>query len=191
MSTAEMDEDLEHAQFWDMYLNTITRLVHWMRVPEQDIPDIVNQVAHKSQKKWHSRRVRTPQGTYAWIQIILRNTVADYYRHRRREQQYRADFNTNEEQETILENIESEGIYFDGAAWLQTQDRANRLWEAVLRLKEPDYSMVVLHYYEDVSQKEIATHLNLPYDTVKKRLQRVLKKLWQILKDDGYERDDF
>lgn len=184
------DNDIEYANFWEHYLHEILQMTYWLRVPEQDVKDVVQVVAQKSKKKWHTRRERTWEATRAWVHRILRNTVADYFRKRIREQAQQMHFATVEEQEALLEGIESPQPYFNPSEWLQHQERANLFWQAILSLKQPDYFLVLHYYYYELNVADIAVAMNLPYETVKKRLQRVIDKLWKILQKAGYKLDD-
>lgn len=50
-------------------------------------------------------------------------------------------------------------------------------------LDETDEKIVLMYYWEGYSLKEIASILHLPYETVKKRHPRALKKMQKILKN--------
>ena len=54
------------------------------------------------------------------------------------------------------------------------------LEEALRKLEPMDREIIREKYYEGLTLKEIAARLNLPYETVKKRSQRSLKKLLKM-----------
>ena len=51
-------------------------------------------------------------------------------------------------------------------------------------LKQPYRTVIVLHYYEDLSILQIAKITNATTVTVKQRLSRARKQLREILKED-------
>ncbi|MGI2329024.1 RNA polymerase sigma factor [Planococcus sp. YIM B11945] len=59
--------------------------------------------------------------------------------------------------------------------------------KAVSKLPDIDRAVVLLFYYHDVSQAEIAVILKIPLGTVKSRLHRALKQLKIELEDDFNE----
>ncbi|WP_340084828.1 RNA polymerase sigma factor [Siminovitchia sp. FSL H7-0308] len=60
--------------------------------------------------------------------------------------------------------------------------------KAVQRLPEEQRAVILLTYYHDLSQKEIATILEVPVGTVKSRIHHAIKKLKEELEVDGDER---
>jgi RNA polymerase sigma-70 factor, ECF subfamily len=66
------------------------------------------------------------------------------------------------------------------AALMQSQDSA-AIFDALMKLPEQQRSVLVLFYYEDLPQKEIAEILGIPIGTVKSRLSNSLKRLRELL----------
>ncbi|MBZ6024972.1 sigma-70 family RNA polymerase sigma factor [Bacillus cereus] len=60
--------------------------------------------------------------------------------------------------------------------------------EAILKVPEEQRAVLILSYYHDMQQKEIAEILNIPIGTVKSRLHNGIKKLKQLLEVDEIER---
>ncbi len=59
-----------------------------------------------------------------------------------------------------------------------TADENNRLlYEAMRRLKSPEYIVIVLHYIQGLSFREVAKVLDKPTGTVKWQTSRALKRL--------------
>lgn len=54
---------------------------------------------------------------------------------------------------------------------------------AIGRLEEELKTVVILHYYEGFQVKEISSIAGIPEGTVKSRLSRARKKLYELLKD--------
>lgn len=60
-----------------------------------------------------------------------------------------------------------------------------RAYEAVMQLPEAMKNVVLLHYYEDLTLKQIAEITDTPLSTVKTRLYSALKKLKLTLKEEA------
>ena len=53
-----------------------------------------------------------------------------------------------------------------------------------MQLPEPMKTVIILHYYEDLTLKQIAEITDTPLSTVKTRLYSALRKLKQTLKEE-------
>ncbi|MGR5904670.1 sigma-70 family RNA polymerase sigma factor [Bacillus paranthracis] len=62
------------------------------------------------------------------------------------------------------------------------------LGEIILKVPEEQRAVLILSYYHDMQQKEIAEVLDIPVGTVKSRLHNGIKKLKQLLEVDEIER---
>ncbi|WIY60639.1 RNA polymerase sigma factor [Bacillus arachidis] len=60
--------------------------------------------------------------------------------------------------------------------------------DAILKVPEDQRAVLILYYYHDMQQKEIAQILGIPVGTVKSRLHAGMKKLKQLLEVDDIER---
>ncbi len=67
---------------------------------------------------------------------------------------------------------------------LAAPERAASPWEAVCALPPDRRTAVVLYYYEGMKVREIARVLNISVGTVKSRLARARRELWEMLKED-------
>ncbi|GIO23767.1 RNA polymerase sigma factor [Oceanobacillus sp. J11TS1] len=63
-----------------------------------------------------------------------------------------------------------------------------KLWiqQAIAKLPDKQRAIILLVYYEDLPQREIASILNIPVGTVKSRLHQAIKTLKEDLKEDFY-----
>ena len=62
------------------------------------------------------------------------------------------------------------------------RQRSERLREAVSRLKGDEQSLIVLRYFLELPESEVAETLNVPLGTVKSRLHRTLAKLRELIR---------
>lgn len=65
-----------------------------------------------------------------------------------------------------------------------TEDQPDQLLDAVHRLPRRQRDVVVLRYYLDMSEAEIAAALGIPTGTVKSLAHRALRQLQEVLGDD-------
>ncbi|MNP06692.1 ECF RNA polymerase sigma factor SigR [compost metagenome] len=75
-----------------------------------------------------------------------------------------------------IENIENEKTHLDSYENLD-------LSKAIDSLNEDLKMVTLLFYYEDIAQKDIAKILKIPEGTVRSRLTRARKELYEIVKD--------
>ena len=103
--------------------------------------------------------------------IADRRAMSRYRDNRRREQAESSAFREREERE-------KRQAVFHGQ---EESPSGEELEEAIDALEPQDSQIIRMKYYQGLSYQEIAKKLNLNYETVKKRGQRSLKKLWKIL----------
>lgn len=60
------------------------------------------------------------------------------------------------------------------------------LYNALNQLKAQEKDMVLMHYFYEYSLKEIAELTGISYEAAKKRMQRIVKKLYKILQNGGF-----
>lgn len=70
-----------------------------------------------------------------------------------------------------LDGREQENEYYD------SQQPDGELWEAIQKLPGPAKEVILLKYYHDLDNEEIAQYLNISESTVRSRLFRARKKL--------------
>ncbi|MFI9817663.1 SigE family RNA polymerase sigma factor [Saccharothrix variisporea] len=95
-----------------------------------------------------------------YVRRIMVNTYATWWRRR-----WRAETPTDEVPERVGESIED------------AVDRREWLWDALGRLPRRQRAAVVLRYYEDLSEAEVAAVLGCSVGTVKSQTSRALAKL--------------
>ncbi|MFC1738753.1 RNA polymerase sigma factor [Planctomycetota bacterium] len=66
---------------------------------------------------------------------------------------------------------------------LTLQEHTKLLYEAVQKLDAAEYIVIVLHYIQEISFRNIAKILDKPSGTIKWRMNKALKKLRKLLKD--------
>lgn len=130
--------------------------------------DLVQTTLAKVYLAWD--RVRSAQSVDAYARKMLVNEHASGWRRLWRHRETVAD--------TTAHDIPVGGIEYDGVA--------DVLWTAVRSLPERQRAVVVLRYYEQLSERETAEALGISTGTVKSQASRALATLRSALGD----RDD-
>ncbi|WP_250846929.1 RNA polymerase sigma factor [Aquisphaera insulae] len=74
---------------------------------------------------------------------------------------------------------------------LITRERAERLWEAMGRLKELDRETLIAFYIRGLSLVEMADELSVPIGTIKRRLHTARKRLREELESSVADADEW
>lgn len=146
-----------------------------------DAEDLAQQTLIKAHRGW--AKVSAADSVNAYVRRILTNTFLSSKRPRARR----------------LELLTDEVPEWDGAAGAATapgtpgeSDERMALWPHVRRLPRQQRAVVVLRYFEDLSEAEIADTLGCSRGTVKSTAHRALKSLRAALDDqdraDGHDR---
>ena len=138
------------------------RLAYSYLKNEADAQDAVQNGACKALRNW--RTIKDPNYLDTWLYRIVINEALTLLRARQRWSQ----------DEEALENQSAEDRYEDVD-----------LRRAVEALGEPDRSIIVLRYFEELKLSEVAQVVKLPENTVKTRLYRALEKLKNALKEEN------
>ena len=110
--------------------------------------------------------LKNPSALRTWFYRILVNEALQYLR--------------KQKKETPLAEEHTAALTYCEPAFEADQ----RAYEAVMGLPEAMKTVVILHYYEDMTLKQIAEITNTNLSTVKTRLYSALKKLRLILKEE-------
>ena len=81
----------------------------------------------------------------------------------------------------LKEDISDEQKSFDPLHRITKDEHSRILFEAVHKLEPAEYVVIVLHYMQDFSYREMSNILKEPVGTVKWRNNKALKKLREIL----------
>ncbi len=128
------------------------------------------------------KKINLYQSKYSfknWLFTIASNTYKDQYRRWKKLEKLRVE--TNQSSEEILLNRWDEKDNVEDQVLSHELDTTLRL--EVNKLKVHYKMVVVLHYFEGLSQKEIAQILTIPEGTVKSRLnqsRQILRKAMEV-----------
>jgi RNA polymerase sigma factor (sigma-70 family) len=134
-------------------------------VGPDDADDVLQRVFYEVWR--HNGRYDPSRSLTAWVLGIARKRAIDHLRRRRHIAGTLDD----------LENVVGE----DGRELAERYARAHEVRDALTRLPDEQYEVLVLAYFGRFTQSEIATHLQVPLGTVKARAFRGQRRLAQFL----------
>lgn len=119
----------------------------------------------------------------SWIKTIAYRTAIDCLRKKKKWE----SFITNEEyidtigQESLINASPVEDL-------IENKMMVNIIREIILKLPQDDQQILILKYFDKLKDEEIASTLDIPLGTVKSKLNRIIKKAGQSLKNYLEER---
>lgn len=111
--------------------------------------------------------LRNKNAIKTWFYRIVVNEALQLLRERKREE------------------LSADGEIFEQAYTEPAYDREREVYEAVRNLPDPGRTVVILHYYEDLTLKQIAEVTDVNLNTVKYRLYSSLERLKGRLKEEA------
>lgn len=176
------DLDGHFGQMMSMYQRRLYAFALRQAGNAQDAEDIVQEAflrAHHALKNYpvaHIRTLRVQQWLYKITLNIFRNRA-------RRSMPPSVPFDVSEDS-PLLEIEDQSGRPDEEAYWREWR---HELESRVATLPEPYRSVVNLHYFEDLSLREVAELLNQPVGTVKANVHRGLQLLRRALETQANE----
>lgn len=153
------------------YIYMITKNSVSIYVSDEDIEEITSDVFVAMWK--NSSNLSKTTVVKSYLIGIAKNVIKNKYRTTECNLSildYESDLKDNEDIETIIENNEKECI----------------INNSIKKLKQDEYQIFIMFYYEQKSIKEIASKLQCSDSKVKTILHRVRKIVKKNLKDGGY-----
>jgi len=127
--------------------------------------DVVQNAILKGLEKCDT--LRNQDAVKTWFYRIVVNEALQILRARKREE------------------LSADGEVFEQAYTEPAYDREREVYEAVRNLPDPGRAVVILHYYEDLTLKQIAEITDVNLNTVKYRLYSSLERLKKRLKEEA------
>ncbi|GAB3031028.1 RNA polymerase [Nocardioides flavus (ex Wang et al. 2016)] len=152
---------------------TLYRSAYLLAGNHADAEDLAQQTLIKAHRAWS--RVSASDSVNAYVRRILTNTFLDSRRPRAR----RLELLTDE----LPERGGPTGATGSTAGTPGTSDDRMALWPHVRELPPQQRAVIVLRYFEDLSEAEIADTLGCSRGTVKSTAHRALKRLRAALDD--------
>lgn len=112
----------------------------------------------------------------AWFYRLVYSRSIDVYRKNARNHYSDIEENPEALEKMISESVQSQAVQNENKQELQS---------LIMSLPKEQSVPILLHYYEDLSIKEISLILNKKNNTIKTRLVRGRKKLAELMKKDN------
>lgn len=132
---------------------------------EQKALDILQETIYKG--LLNIKRLSKPNFFKTWITKILINISIDYVKQDSKEIYFTDDI-------SLVDNPKS----------ITVEERLD-LYDAIDRLRDTYKMVIILKYFNDMSDEEIALSVAMNINTVKSHLRRAKKELKDILKEDN------
>ncbi|MBM2825989.1 MAG: polymerase, sigma-24 subunit, subfamily [Dehalococcoidia bacterium] len=123
-----------------------------------------------------------------WLTTITHNRAVDELRRKE-----------NRIPKTRLDSLDSNGHNHVNSAATLGDDVEEQVWatvrqswvrEAISKLPQPQQEVIVMAYFNGMSQSDIAKHLSIPIGTVKTRVRLAMHKLKESLSENGVGGDE-
>ena len=156
------------AALYDMHMNRVYNHIYYRVPTRSDAEDITQEVFLKAWKAI-SKYKSTGAPFVAWLIVIARNQIADYYKKRKKL--------------VSLDEIEACGGSVETSTPTMVEDSLDQreTREAVLKLKGDKQKVILMHFIDGFSYGEIAKLLHKSEGAVRVIQYRALNDLRQIL----------
>lgn len=160
--------------FYDQYAPQVYRFILLKTSSVQDSEDLCSEVFFRfwKQVSTEAAKVKNPRG---FMYQIARNLVVDYYR-----KKSKTELIINQEQENKIANISSREADLGQKAVLISD--MTQMKQALSKIKPKYQDLIIWHYLDDFSIREIAQILDKPENTVRVQVHRALKTLKSVIK---------
>jgi len=156
------------AKIYDHFLTPVYRYVYY-KVPENEVEDLTEVVFLKA---WQSiklyKRGTTPFSS--WIFRIAHNTIVDFYR-------------TNREMLELADYIEDERGHINPHKLTEQEFLRHDVKHALTKLPENQSEIIILKFFNGLSNAEIAEYLGKKEGTVRVLQTRAMQKLKKIMEN--------
>jgi RNA polymerase sigma-70 factor (sigma-E family) len=154
--------DEEFAEFVVAALPRLLRFAHMLTGNPAAAEDLVQTALARSWRAWRLRSIDDPQ---AYARKVMVNSYATWYR--------RAG---QRETATVAP---ADAMAAEDHVW--RVDERDAMWRALLALPPRQRAVMVLRYYEELSEMEIAAVMGISPGTVKSQASRALRRLAEVL----------
>jgi len=159
---------------YDQYASQVYRFILLKTNSVPDSEDLTSEVFFRFWKQVNASETKVTNPR-AFLYQIARNLVVDHYR-----QKPKAELIVSQKEEKILENTLADNTNLSQQAALNSEVKQIR--QAISKIKPQYQDLVIWHYLDDFSVKEIASILDKPENTIRVQLHRALKALKSVIK---------
>lgn len=180
-------DDLHHdiqrniyQNFYDLVYKDIYYLLNDHGLTE----DLIQEVFFKVISIIHKHQVTNPS---AWIKQVARNQTRDYLRKNKKER-YTLKFSDVNIIGMHIDNTDDHVLFVDEEVERTIRDEI--LHQSIAELKAEHRMVIIYHYIDEISYKEIAARLNISEPAVSQNLYRARKNLLKIFQRKWVNRNE-
>ena len=156
-----------------------------------DVSDVLQDVLIEANRRLQEYIKNPSMSFHLWLRQIAKDRMIDAFRRHRgsakrsvdREQSLAAP--RGGEQSSIMLGQQLQDHELTPAAAATQKELAKRVEEAIGRLGEADYEIIVMRHYEQLSNREVAEALNLTEPAASMRYLRAIKRLRIVMEADA------
>jgi RNA polymerase sigma-70 factor (sigma-E family) len=156
------DED-EFTEFVAAALPGLLRFGHVLTGNAAAAEDLVQTALGRSLRAWRLRRIEDPR---AFVRKVMVNSCASWHRR-------------HGGREWTVAEVAGRAVMIEDPA-CRVDDR-DAVWRALQELPPRQRAVIVLRYYEDLTEAEIAAVMGVSAGTVKSQAARALRRLGSVL----------
>jgi RNA polymerase sigma-70 factor (sigma-E family) len=162
-----MADEEEFAEFVAVALPGLLRFGHVLTGNAAAAEDLVQTALGRSLRAWRLRRIEDPR---AFVRKVMVNSYASWHRRHGGREWAVAD---------------PAGGSVTAADHARRVDDRDAMWRALQELPPRQRAVIVLRYYEDLTEAEIAAVMGVTTGTVKSQAARALRRLGDVLEPTG------
>lgn len=153
-----------YAELMKFHKNYLYKIAYSYINDEQKALDILQETAYKG--LLNIKKLREEKYFKTWITRILINIAIDYSR-----------------SESNLVYLEDETVFIENEKNLSIESKLD-LYDAINRLRDNYKMVIILKYFNDMTEEQVSNIMDIPINTVKSNLRRARLQLKDILKED-------
>lgn len=157
-----MISDEEFTDFVQAALPRLLRFAHVLTGNSASAEDLVQTALGRAWRAWRLRDIDDPQ---AFVRKVMVNSYATWYRRKA-------------STEMVTSDLGLDLAVGDAASRFDDRDA---MWRALLTLPPKQRTVMVLRYYEELSESEIAAVMGTTTGTVKSQAARAIRRLAAII----------
>ncbi len=181
-------------QLLDRHRDAVRKLIR-MRLDQRiqrrvDVSDVLQDVLIEANRRLQEYIKNPGMSFHLWLRQIAKDRMIDAFRRHRgsakrsvdREQSLTAPRGSEHSSIMLAQQLQDHEMTPATAA--AQKELAKKVEEAIGRLGEADYEIIVMRHYEQLSNREVAEALNLTEPAASMRYLRAIKRLRGVLEDE-------
>jgi RNA polymerase sigma-70 factor (ECF subfamily) len=154
-----------------------------------DVSDVVQDVLVEANRRLQDYLQNPGMSFHLWIRQITRDRIIDAHRRHRASAKRSVDREQalapqGEDQSSVILAARLCDPGLTPAAAATRREMARQVERAITQLAEPDYEIIVMRHYEQLSNQEVAQALELTEAAASMRYLRAIRRLRSLLGED-------